>query len=80
MAKELEQKPPVPAPAPVKKGSSLEDDDLFEDFPASAEVETDAELKALSLWEDTWEDVEECVDFSVQLAEQKALRSTAMKI
>ncbi|KAI8814011.1 hypothetical protein BJ742DRAFT_788182 [Cladochytrium replicatum] len=58
-----------------KKAVVVEDDDMFEDFPADDWEETEEDRKQIHQWEDTWEDEDEVEDFQKQLAAEVEKRN-----
>ncbi|KAI8813112.1 hypothetical protein BJ742DRAFT_767726 [Cladochytrium replicatum] len=58
-----------------KKSVVVEDDDMFEDFPADDWEETEEDRKQIHQWEDTWEDEDEVEDFEKQLAAEVEKRN-----
>ncbi|WOO83342.1 26S proteasome complex subunit SEM1 [Vanrija pseudolonga] len=75
---------PAAAPAQEKKKlpqlGALEDDDEFEDFPASEQTTTVADTLATApgteqLWEDNWDDDDVEDDFQKQLRQAIAERA-----
>lgn len=70
----LTDKSPNPAEKDVTKTANFDNDDEFEDFTVQEWKESEADLKKLPLWEDTWEDDDTTVDFAVQLSKQNELK------